>query len=171
MPEAVEQATGWMRVVRGDAPGKPNSFLIRQSNRLVDTLLEATDGITMAAVFIGLITLFGAGIGLMNIMLVSVSERTREIGTRKSLGATGAAIRTQFLAEVLVIGQLGGIVGISLGLVVGNLIANAFDTPFIVPWAWVVTGVLLCLVTSLASGYYPARLASKLDPIVALGRE
>ena len=171
MPEAVEQATGWMRVVRGDAPGKPNSFLIRQSNRLVDTLLEATDGITMAAVFIGLITLFGAGIGLMNIMLVSVSERTREIGTRKSLGATGAAIRTQFLAEVLVIGQLGGIVGISLGLVVSNLIANAFDTPFIVPWAWVVTGVLLCLVTSLASGYYPARLASKLDPIVALGRE
>lgn len=171
MPEAIEQATGWMRVVRGDAPGKPNSFLIRQSNRLVDTLLEATDGITMAAVFIGLITLFGAGIGLMNIMLVSVSERTREIGTRKSLGATGAAIRTQFLAEVLVIGQLGGIVGISLGLVVGNLIANAFDTPFIVPWAWVVTGVLLCLVTSLASGYYPARLASKLDPIVALGRE
>ena len=171
MPEAVEQATGWMRVVRGDAPGKPNSFLIRQSNRLVDTLLEATDGITMAAVFIGLITLFGAGIGLMNIMLVSVSERTREIGTRKSLGATGAAIRTQFLAEVLVIGQLGGIVGISLGLVVGNLIANAFDTPFIVPWAWVVTGVLLCFVTSLASGYYPARLASKLDPIVALGRE
>ena len=171
MPEAVEQATGWMRVVRGDAPGKPNSFLIRQSNRLVDTLLEATDGITMAAVFIGLITLFGAGIGLMNIMLVSVSERTREIGTRKSLGATGAAIRTQFLAEVLVIGQLGGIVGISLGLVVGNLIANAFDTPFIVPWAWVVTGVLLCLVTSLASGYYPARLASKLDPIVTLGRE
>ena len=171
MPEAVEQATGWMRVVRGDAPGKPNSFLIRQSNRLVATLLEATDGITMVAVFIGLITLFGAGIGLMNIMLGSVSERTREIGTRKSLGATGAAIRTQFLAEVLVIGQLGGIVGISLGLVVGNLIANAFDTPFIVPWAWVVTGVLLCLVTSLASGYYPARLASKLDPIVALGRE
>jgi putative ABC transport system permease protein len=171
MPEAVEQATGWMRVVRGDAPGKPNSFLIRQSNRLVDTLLEATDGITMAAVFIGLITLFGAGIGLMNIMLVSVSERTREIGTRKSLGATGAAIRTQFLAEVLVIGQLGGITGISLGLVVGNLIANAFDTPFVVPWAWVATGVLLCLVTSLASGYYPARLASKLNPIVALGRE
>jgi putative ABC transport system permease protein len=145
--------------------------LIRQSNRLVDTLLEATDGITMAAVFIGLITLFGAGIGLMNIMLVSVSERTREIGTRKSLGATSAAIRTQFLAEVLVIGQLGGITGISLGLVVGNLIANAFDTPFVVPWAWVATGVLLCLVTSLASGYYPARLASKLDPIVALGRE
>ena len=110
-----------MRMVRGDAPGDPNTFRIRQSNRLVDTLLEATDGITLAAVFIGLITLLGAGIGLMNIMLVSVSERTREIGTRKSLGASSRAIRTQFWIEVLVIGQIGGVVGILLGLGAGNL--------------------------------------------------
>ncbi|HAI00909.1 MAG TPA: ABC transporter, partial [Flavobacteriales bacterium] len=114
MPAAVDVATGLMRVVRGDAPGEPNSFRVRQSNQLVDTLLEATDGITLAAVFIGLVTLFGAGIGLMNIMLVSVSERTREIGTRKSLGASSAAIRTQFLVEVMVIGQLGGVLGIAL---------------------------------------------------------
>ena len=171
LPEAIEAATGWMRIVRGDAPGDPNTFRIRQSNRLVDTLLEATDGITLAAVFIGLITLLGAGIGLMNIMLVSVSERTREIGTRKSLGASSQAIRMQFLVEVMVIGQLGGIVGIGLGLVVGNLIASYFETPFVVPWGWVTLGVILCFLTSLASGYYPARLASKLDPIVALGRE
>ena len=171
LPEAIEAATGWMRMVRGDAPGDPNTFRIRQSNRLVDTLLEATDGITLAAVFIGLITLLGAGIGLMNIMLVSVSERTREIGTRKSLGASSRAIRLQFLVEVMVIGQLGGIVGIALGLAVGNLIASYFETPFVVPWGWVTLGMILCFLTSLASGYYPARLASKLDPIVALGRE
>ena len=171
LPEAIEAATGWMRMVRGDAPGAPNTFRIRQSNRLVDTLLEATDGITLAAVFIGLITLLGAGIGLMNIMLVSVSERTREIGTRKSLGASSRAIRLQFLVEVMVIGQLGGIVGIGLGLAVGNLIASYFETPFVVPWGWVTLGVILCFLTSLASGNYPARLASKLDPIVALGRE
>ena len=171
MPAAVDVATGLMRVVRGDAPGEPNSFRVRQSNQLVDTLLEATDGITLAAVFIGLITLFGAGIGLMNIMLVSVSERTREIGTRKSLGAASAAIRTQFLVEVMVIGQLGGVLGIALGLLTGNLIAGYFETPFVVPWGWVTVGVVLCLLTSLVSGYYPARLAARLDPIVALGRE
>jgi len=168
---AAEFATGVMRVVRGDAPGEPNSFRVRQSNQLVETLLEATDGITLAAAFIGLITLFGAGIGLMNIMLVSVSERTREIGTRKSLGASSTAIRTQFLVEVLVIGQLGGAVGILLGLGVGNVIASYFETPFVVPWGWVTVGVLLCVATSLASGYYPARMAARLDPIVALGRE
>jgi putative ABC transport system permease protein len=171
LPSAAEQATGAMRVIRGDAPGEPNSFRVRQSNQLVDTLLEATDGITLAAAFIGLITLFGAGIGLMNIMLVSVSERTREIGTRKSLGASSRAIQTQFLVEVMVIGQLGGAVGIALGLVIGNVIASYFETPFVVPWGWVTVGVVLCLLTSLASGYYPARLAAKLDPIVALGRE
>jgi putative ABC transport system permease protein len=171
LPDAVESATGLMRMVRGDAPGDPNTFRIRQSNRLVETLLEATDGITLAAVFIGLITLLGAGIGLMNIMLVSVSERTREIGTRKSLGASSRAIRTQFLIEVLVIGQIGGLVGILLGLGAGNAIAIYFETPFVVPWGWVTVGVVLCLLTSLASGYYPARLAAKLDPIVALGRE
>ena len=171
LDRAVDLATGLMRQIRQDAPGKPNSFRIRQSNRLVETLMEATQGITIAAAFIGLITLLGAGIGLMNIMLVSVSERTREIGTRKSLGASSQAIRTQFLVEVMVIGQLGGGVGIVLGLLVGNLIAGYFDTAFLIPWVWVTTGVLLCLGTSLASGYYPARMAANLDPIVALGRE
>ena len=154
LDRAIAQATGLMSVIRKDKPGKPLSFRIRQSNGLVDTLMEATDGITIAAVFIGLITLFGAGIGLMNIMLVSVSERTREIGTRKSLGASSQAIRVQFFVEVLVIGQLGGILGIGLGLAVGNGIASFFDTPFIVPWGWVMVGIILCLLTSLASGYY-----------------
>ena len=157
-------------MVRGDAPGSPNSFEISKSNSMVETLLEATQGITLAASVIGIITLFGAGIGLMNIMLVSVSERTREIGTRKSLGASIKAIRTQFLIEVIVIGQIGGAVGIALGLGLGNLIASYFETPFVIPWGWIAVGMTLCMITSLASGYYPARKASLLNPIVALGR-
>lgn len=158
-------------MIRGDAPGEPNTFRIRQSNQIVETLLKATDGIALAAVFIGLVTLLGAGIGLMNIMLVAVSERTREIGTRKSLGASSRAIQTQFLVEVIFIGQMGGVIGIAAGLAAGNIIASYFETPLVVPWTWITLGVILCFVTSLASGYYPARLASKLDPIVALGRE
>ena len=118
-----------MRMVRGDAPGDPNTFRIRQSNRLVDTLLEATDGITLAAVFIGLITLLGAGIGLMNIMLVSVSERTRKL-ERERVWARRVARFGLNLIEVLVIGQIGGAVGILLGLGAGNAIAIYFETPF-----------------------------------------
>lgn len=168
--EATELATGAFRMARGDAPGEANSFEISQSNAMVETLVEATGGITIAAAVIGIITLFGAGIGLMNIMLVSVSERTREIGTRKSLGASIAAIRTQFLIEVIIIGQLGGILGIAAGLGLGNIVASYFETPFIIPWGWIIVGVTLCMITSVASGYYPARKASLLDPIVALGR-
>jgi len=106
----------------------------------------------------------------MNIMLVSVSERTREIGTRKSLGASARAIRTQFLVEVIIIGQIGGFVGITAGLGIGNIIASFFDTPFVIPWGWIAIGMTLCMITSLASGYYPATKAAKLDPITALGR-
>lgn len=166
-----EEAMGVMRVVRQDRPGEDLSFRVSMSNSLVDTLQEATSGITMAATIIGIITLFGAGIGLMNIMLVSVSERTREIGTRKALGATPNAIRSQFLIEVIIIGQLGGAVGIALGLATGNAIAFFMETPFVLPWGWMISGVILSLLTSIASGYYPARQAAKLDPIVALGRE
>lgn len=169
--ELAEAAAGVLRVVRKDRPGEAMSFNVSMSNSLVTTLEEAISGITIAASIIGIITLFGAGIGLMNIMLVSVSERTREIGTRKSLGASPRAIRTQFLIEVIVIGQLGGLVGIAMGVLAGNGIAYAMDTPFVIPWKWMVTGVILSLITSLLSGYYPARQASRLDPIVALGRE
>jgi putative ABC transport system permease protein len=160
-----------LRVVRQDRPGEDLSFNLSMSNSLVTTLDEAISGITMAASIIGIITLFGAGIGLMNIMLVSVSERTREIGTRKSLGASPRAIRMQFLIEVILIGQLGGAVGITMGVLAGNAIAYAMDTPFVLPWGWMLTGVVLSLLTSLVSGYYPARQASLLDPIIALGRE
>ncbi len=169
--ELAEASTGVMRVVRRDRPGQDHSFNLSMSNSMVSTLEEAIGGITAAASIIGIITLFGAGIGLMNIMLVSVSERTREIGTRKALGASPRAIRMQFLIEVIIIGQLGGLVGIACGVAAGNGIAYAMSTPFVVPWGWMFTGVALSLITSLVSGYYPARQAARLDPIVALGRE
>ncbi|MBM72558.1 MAG: ABC transporter [Crocinitomicaceae bacterium] len=170
LDEHIDDATGAFRMVRKDLPGEDNSFEISQSNALVDTLLQATSGITAAAIVIGIITLFGAGIGLMNIMLVNVSERTREIGTRKALGASVTAIRAQFLVEVIIIGQLGGAVGIGLGLGLGNIIASYFETPFVIPWVWIAVGVTLCMITSIISGYYPSRKASQLDPIIALGR-
>jgi putative ABC transport system permease protein len=120
---------------------------------------------------IGLLTLLGAGIGLMNIMLVSVTERTREIGVRKAMGASASIIRMQFLVEAIVIGQIGGLLGIIFGVLAGNMIGFYLDTPFTIPWAWTIVGVTLSFLTSVASGYYPAKKASLLDPIDALRHE
>jgi putative ABC transport system permease protein len=134
-------------------------------------LIENIKYVTMAATIIGLITLMGAAIGLMNIMLVSVTERTREIGIRKAMGATKRLIRNQFLVESIVIGQLGGILGIILGILVGNIISLVIGSAFIVPWVWIVTGVVLCLFVALISGIIPARKAANLDPIESLRYE
>ena len=160
-----------MRSIRKLSPRERENFSIMRSDSIAKSLIENLSMVTVVAFIIGIITLLGASIALMNIMLVSVSERTREIGTRKALGASPRAIRMQFLIEVIIIGQLGGAVGIALGVAAGNGIAYAMDTPFVVPWGWMMTGVALSLVTSLISGYYPARQAARLDPIVALGRE
>jgi len=120
---------------------------------------------------LGVITLFGAVIGLMNIMLVSVTERTREIGIRKAIGAKAKIIKQQFLFEAVLIGQFGGAIGIVLGIVVGNLVSMIVNTPFFIPWAWITLGVFLCFLVGVISGYYPAQKASKLDPILALHYE
>lgn len=168
---AINEAYGTMRIVREDEFGERPSFEIQQSNQMVETMLGGMDILTVAASVIGIITLFGAGIGLMNIMLVSVTERTREIGVRKAIGASGALIRLQFFIEAIIIGQIGGAVGIAIGLVIGNIVAIYFGTPFVVPWFWITVGVTLCLLTSVASGYYPAKKASALDPIEALRHE
>ena len=120
---------------------------------------------------IGVITLLGAAIGLMNIMLVSVTERTREIGIRKAIGATKHTIRNQFLAEAIVIAQIGGLLGIILGIGIGNALALSIGTSFIIPWNWIIWGVGLCLIVALASGIIPAVKAAKLDPIDALRYE
>jgi putative ABC transport system permease protein len=107
----------------------------------------------------------------MNIMLVSVSERTREIGTRKAIGAKASTIKQQFLFESIVIGQIGGLLGIFLGIVIGNVISILVGTSFIVPWLWILLGVTLCFLVSIASGYIPAVRAAQLDPIEALRYE
>ncbi|MDG1260928.1 MAG: ABC transporter permease [Flavobacteriales bacterium] len=168
---AISEAFGTMRVIRDDVFKSSESFKIDQSNGLVDAMLEGLSGVTVAATIIGLITLFGAGIGLMNIMLVTVTERTKEIGVRKAIGASGKVIRFQFLVESIIIGQIGGAFGIILGIAVGNLVANQLDAPFVMPWFWIIVGSMLCLITSVASGYYPAKRAAALDPIEALRHE
>jgi putative ABC transport system permease protein len=134
-------------------------------------VIENLRYVTIAATLIGVITLFGAAVGLMNIMLVSVTESTREIGVRKAMGAKSSNIKYQFLSEAVMIGQLGGIIGIILGILIGNLVSLITDSPFMVPWLWIIAGVVLCFLVGLASGYFPAVKAARLDPIVALRHE
>jgi putative ABC transport system permease protein len=167
----VGEATGLFRVIRQNRLDEENDFDISKSDQLLKMLAENTASIKMAALIIGFITLFGAAIGLMNIMLVSVSERTREIGIRKSLGANRLTIRNQFLVEAIVIGQLGGLLGIFLGIMAGNIVSLFTNTSFIIPWAWIFIGVVLCLVVALLSGIIPASKAARLDPIESLRYE
>ncbi len=171
LQSAVEEATGTFRVIRKLRVEQENNFDIIKSDSFASGLIENLSFISLAATAIGFITLLGAAIGLMNIMLVSVTERTREIGVRKALGANQETIRQQFLFEALVIGQLGGVVGIVLGILIGNLVALIVGAGFIIPWAWIVAGVVLCVVVGLVSGYYPAAKAARLDPIDALRYE
>jgi putative ABC transport system permease protein len=167
----IGEATGVFRTIRQDPAGSENTFEITKSDNIAKMLIENIKYVTLAATIIGVITLFGAAIGLMNIMLVSVTERTREIGIRKAIGATKRVIRNQFLVEAIVIGQLGGLLGIFLGIMIGNVISLLIGSSFIVPWEWIFTGVLLCFIVALASGILPAQKAANLDPIESLRYE
>lgn len=166
------EATGIMRNIRQDRIGKESSFEIRRSDSLMQSLNDITGYLKVGGFIIGFITLLGASVGLMNIMMVSVNERTREIGVRKALGATAKQIRQQFLIEAIVICILGGLVGIFLGVLMGNGIASLIgEGGFIVPWLWVSVGLSICVFVGVVSGYYPASKASKLDPIESLRYE
>ncbi|MBE7176125.1 MAG: ABC transporter permease [Mucilaginibacter polytrichastri] len=165
------EATALFRNIRNIPVARENNFEITRSDSIQQELSGQMFFMTVAGIVIGLITLIGASIGLMNIMLVSVTERTREIGVRKAIGATPKIIRRQFLTEALMICLMGCAAGILLGMAIGNLIAILIGAGFIVPWAWIMLALVLCTVIGIGSGYYPAKKASKLDPVEALRYE
>jgi len=164
----LHEARGVFRIVRKIPVTGKDDFDIIKADNLANLLIGSLKNITVGATIIGLITLLGAAIGLMNIMLVSVTERTREIGVRKAMGATKVVIRNQFLIESVVICVLGGLLGILFGIIIGNLISLALDTGFFIPWFWIFSGAVICVVVGLVSGYLPARRAAELDPIESL---
>jgi putative ABC transport system permease protein len=171
MEQAIGEAIGLFRTVRQDRVGEEQTFDIERSDSLANMLTELISSVALAATFIGLITLLGAAIGLMNIMLVSVTERTLEIGIRKAMGATKQAIRNQFLVEAIVIAIIGGTLGIMFGIGIGNVLSMILKTSFIIPWLWILLGYTLCFIVALVSGIIPANKAARLDPIESLRYE
>jgi putative ABC transport system permease protein len=171
LDEAVDDAIITMRRVRKLSPVEKENFGIERSDDLIQTLLSNTAVLGISAWVIGIITIFGSSIALMNIMLVSVSERTREIGVRKSLGATRNTIAWQFFTETLIIGQIGGIVGIILGILIGFGIASAIGFAFTTPWMAIIWAFVVTFAVTILSGLIPAIKASKLDPVEALRYE
>jgi len=171
MDAAIAEAKGVFRPIRGLAIDEANNFYIDKSDSIAEVFKTALGSIGLAAAFIGGITLLGAAIGLMNIMLVAVSERTREIGLIKALGGKSKSIRSQFLFESIFISLIGAVLGIILGVIVGNVVGLFLNTGFVVPWVWMFIGIIVCTAVGLFAGLYPAFKASRLDPIVALRYE
>lgn len=171
MDNVIGEATAEFRNIRKIKVAEPNNFEITKSDAVAQTLFENLAFIAIGGIAIGVITLIGASIGLMNIMLVSVTERTREIGIRKAIGANPSVIRKQFLIEAVVICLMGGAMGILFGILLGNAISLAMGGSFIIPWLFIFGGFALCVIVGIVSGYYPARKASKLDPVEALRYE
>lgn len=164
----IGEATATMRAIRKLTPKEEDNFSITRSDALSAVLLQNKAVVYMAAILISLITLTVAAINLMNIMLVSVTQRKREIGTRMAIGANKRNIVLQFLMEAILVSQLGGLLGVLLGLGIGNIIGLLMDSPFTIPWGWILFALVLTLLTGIISGIYPAIKASRLNPIDAL---
>lgn len=171
MDLAIGEATAVFRPVRKLTVKDADNFYIDKSDSIAESLLTNLGFLEKGTIGIAFITLIGAAIGLMNIMLVAVNERTKEIGLAKALGATRMDIRSQFLFESILISLMGAVAGIISGILLGNLVAVLLHTGFVIPWGWVIAGIFVCFVVGLAAGLYPAYKASKLDPIVALRYE
>ncbi|HEX8577767.1 MAG TPA: ABC transporter permease [Flavobacterium sp.] len=168
---AIDDATITMRRVRKLNPVQDNNFGIVRSDDLINRILSITGYLDIAAIVISVITIFGSSIALMNIMIVSVTERTREIGVRKALGANRKTIAFQFFIETLLIGQMGGFIGVLLGLLIGYGISSAIDFSFVIPWAAIMWAFIVSFIVAVFSGSYPAIKAAYLDPIEALRYE
>lgn len=168
LESSMSEAYSLMRRIKRLTPEDEDNFVIQQSSAMAKEALENIKMVSSVGTLIAVITLLGAAVSLMNIMLVSVTERTREIGLRKALGATAKQIKNQFLVEAVVICQIGGLGGILLGLIIGNLVGMALGAGFVAPWEWMLLALVVCVVVGLLAGLYPARRASKLDPIEAL---
>jgi len=169
--EAMGEAEGIFRSVRRLTTTEESNFVLDRSDSVAEKAMNSLGFLTISATVIGLITLIGAAIGLMNIMLVSVTERTKEVGLIKAIGGKSRTVRLQFLIEAIIISVLGALFGIILGVLVGNLFSIVLETGFVVPWEWVIRGVLICTIVGLLAGLYPAFKAGRLNPIEALRYE
>lgn len=169
--EVIEAATGYMRTIRKVDPGEPNDFFIFSNESMIEQTNQITGPIKLIALAISLIALVAAGVGIMNIMLVSVTERTREIGIRKALGARKTWILVQFLFEAIILCLIGGMIGIIIGVTIGNFAGSLLNAQSAVPWDWVLIGLTMCVAVGVIFGTYPAYKASNLDPIEALRYE
>jgi putative ABC transport system permease protein len=169
--QTLDKAIGAMRTARGLKLGEDNDFEIYSNDTLVSAFAQIAGTIRIGAFVVSVIALLAAGIGIMNIMLVSVTERTREIGVRKAIGARKEDIVRQFLIEAVLLSELGGLLGILLGVVGGNGVAVWLDIAMVFPWGWALTGLIVCSLIGTGFGWYPAFKAARLDPIEALRYE
>ena len=163
-----QEVIGIMRLIRKVSPGEENDFEIVTSDEMIETLSGFTNGIKLFALMVSVIALVVAGIGIMNIMLVSVTERIKEIGIRKAIGATKQDILTQFLMEAVFLSEFGGIAGIIFGIAAGNIVSFILNIPAVIPMDWAVIGLLVCSIIGIGFGIYPAWKAAQLDPIESL---
>jgi putative ABC transport system permease protein len=168
---AMGEAEGVFRAVRKLNTTEENNFVLDRNDSVAEKAMNSLGMISLSALFIGFITLFGAAIGLMNIMLVAVTERTKEVGLAKAIGGKRKTVILQFLTESIIISVLGALLGIVLGISLGNFFSIIIDTGFVVPWNWVILAIVICSITGLLAGLYPALKAGRLNPIEALRYE